>query len=134
MTRLPMMFPVDPEAAAAWLHGDSGTDADLLDALVPQSPVVYLARMHGPQDWWPMYQLLARWQPKILIFRTRQPGLLRLLLRCGGQVAHQEPEGACRCVADGHATTTFLRRLGWLAQRRRTWEDPRAAVAALTVG
>jgi len=133
MKRLPMMFPVHPEAAARWLLGDPDVEPDLLDAMVDQSPVIYMARMNGPADWWCMLQLLELWQPKCLIFRTRLPGLLKLLQRCSGQVAWTEPDGSSRCVADRYALATLLRRLRWLAQRKDESWEVRQKAAALTV-
>lgn len=103
-------YPVEVAAARRWLAG-SDADPDLLDAVVPSSPLLYVARMWGRQQWRDLLAALRLSGAEALCFRTRCPGLVRLAQRCGAIVTYREPDGAARWFGPCQPLAVLIGRL-----------------------
>lgn len=98
-------YPVEPAGAKRWLAGQEPySDADLLDSAVESSPILYVARVHRRGDLRRIWATIrAAAGVRMVIFRSRCPGLLRFAARCGAVVTCREDDGAARVAISGAA-------------------------------
>ena len=94
------------------------TDADLLTSAVDASPVVFIAHLNSRREWPDVLCALSIMRPAALVFRSKCPGLLKLLARVGGLIVTRESDGAARCFVGEQATAAFVGRLKRVCRRK----------------